>query len=212
MARILELAPQPARPELQAGDTLVQVLARPLRQSGIDRSIERDDPLRHTPRRRDHDRHHGARIEEEHLDMTHGRRLERRRRDERQLTRDLREHLRGRLENGVDLAPEVGEIEREQARPRVLARQQLRRIELVALFRRDPARGGVRVRQQPTALELSQLVPHGRGGYAQPAELDEVPGAHRLPARHILLDHEREQAALALRESCRKIRRHLQEL
>ena len=143
--------------------------------------------------------------------MTHGRRLERRRRDEGELTGEPREHLRRRLEDGIDLAPKLGQVEREQARPRVLAGQQLRRIELVALLGRNPAGRSVRMRQQPLALELRQLVAHGRRRDAQPTALDEVPGADRLAARHVLLHHEREQLALALRESCRRIRRHLQE-
>src|SRR6184192_3950035 len=46
-ARILEPLSQLVRARLQAGDGVVQVLARPVREPGIDRLGERVDALRH---------------------------------------------------------------------------------------------------------------------------------------------------------------------
>ena len=58
--------------------------------------------------RRDHDDHHDVRLEQEHLDVADRRRLERRRRDEREQPRHLREHLGRRLERLLDLGARGG--------------------------------------------------------------------------------------------------------
>ena len=67
------------------------------------------------------------------------------------------------------------------------------------------------MREEPPALELRKLVAHRRGRNAQAPALDEVPRADRLAGRDVLLDHEREQLALAVAEIRDWIRGHLQE-
>ena len=67
------------------------------------------------------------------------------------------------------------------------------------------------MREEPPALELRKLVAHRRGRNAQAPALDEVPRADRLAGRDVLLDHEREQLALAVTEIRDWIRGHLQE-
>src|SRR5881396_34368 len=106
--------------------------------------------------------------------MTHRRRLERRRGDEGELTSYTREHLCRRLERRVDLTTQLREVEWERARPRILAREQLSRVEPVALLRRNPAGRRVWVREQASPLELGELVPHSRRRDVQLAALNEV--------------------------------------
>ena len=151
-ARVFELAPQPARPELEPGHPLVQVLARPLREAGVDGVIERHDPFGDAAGRGDDDGHHRARVEQQDLDVPHRRRLERRRGHQRELTGDTREHLGRRLERRVDLAAQLGEVERERAGARILTREQLVRVEAVALLGRNAAGRCVRMREQILAL------------------------------------------------------------
>ena len=210
-ARVLELAPEPARPELEPGYPLVQVLARPLREPGVDGVVERHDPFGDAAGRGDDDRHDRARVEQQDLDMPHRRRLERRRGHERELTGYPREHLGRRLEGRVDLTAQLGEVERERPRARILPGEQLVGVEAVALLGRNAARRRVRMGEQASRFELRELVAHGRRRHAQLAALHEVPRADGLAGRYVLLDHEREQLALSSRESCCWIRGHLQE-
>ena len=61
-ARVLQLAPETARAHLQSGDALVQILACPFGEPGVNGVVERDDALRNTARGSDHNRHHRARV------------------------------------------------------------------------------------------------------------------------------------------------------
>ena len=115
-AGLVEAAAQPAAAELEAGDAVVQVLRRPVDEAGVDGLAEAEDPLRDAAGRGDHDDHHDLRLEQQHLDVAHGRRPERRRRDEREQPRQLGEHLGRRLQRGVDLVARGRQVERE-ARP-----------------------------------------------------------------------------------------------
>ena len=173
--------------------------------------VERHDPFGDPSGRGDHDRHHGAWVEQQDLDVTHRRRFERRRRHEGELTSYTREHLRRRLEHRIDLTAQLGEVERKRAGPRVLPREQLGRIEAIALLGRHPSGRRMRMGEQALPLELGELVAHGRRRDIQLGALHEVPRSDRLAGRDVLLDHERKQLALSRRESCRRIGGHLQE-
>src|SRR4029077_19511445 len=98
-----------------------------------------------------------------HLDVADEGRLERRRRHECELTGYTREGVGRRLEGGVDLSPQLREVEREDARPLILSGKDAARIQPVTLLGRDPPGGRVRMREEPPALELRKLVAH-RGG------------------------------------------------
>ena len=60
------------------------MLVRPRRETGVDRIVVFEDALRDAAAGRDHHNHHRARLEHEDLDVADGRRVERRRGDERQ--------------------------------------------------------------------------------------------------------------------------------
>ena len=143
--------------------------------------------------------------------MAHGGRLERRCRHQREHVSHSRENFARRLERRVDLAPEVREPEREGARPRVLAREELVGVEPVALLRGDPARRRVRVRQETLGLELGQVVAYGRGRNEQPGALDERARADGLSRRHVFLNDASEDVPLPRRELACPVRHHLQE-
>ena len=132
--------------------------------------------------------------------MPHGRRLEGRRRYERDQARHLRERLGGGLECRLDLVPRRAEIERKNRRSRSLALEQAVDVVAVAPVRRNPARRGVRVREQPEPLELGKLVADGRRRDAYPRPLDEVLGADGLARGNVLLDDADQDLPLALRE------------
>ena len=86
--------------------------------------------------------------------MPHGRRLERRGRDECEQPRDAREHLRRHLQRGIDLAPQRGQVEREGADTRIVVVEQLVRVEPIAPLGGDAPGRRVRMREQPAGLEL----------------------------------------------------------
>ena len=96
------------RPELNADQLLVQVLARPVGEARVDRLVERRQPLAHRAGRRDHDDHDDLRLEQQHLDVPHRLGLEGRSRNEREQVRRLGEHLGRRLQGRFDLAPGFG--------------------------------------------------------------------------------------------------------
>ncbi len=102
------------------------------------------------------------RLEQQDLDTADSHTLERRRRDEREQMRHLREHVGRRLERSLDLALRVAKVERKRRRPRLEALQQPVRVVPVSLLGGHTARRRVRMREQAEALELGELVPHGR--------------------------------------------------
>src|SRR5439155_10436728 len=62
---IVELPTECTCSELQSRELVVQVLGRPVRESGIYRMGTREDPLRDSTGRRDHDEHGDLRLQEE---------------------------------------------------------------------------------------------------------------------------------------------------
>ena len=172
---IVELSSQRAGSEPGARNALVEELLGPARQPAVDRVLRLEEPLRDAPRRRDHHHHHDARLQDEHLDVSHHCRLERRRRDEREETSRLREHLRGRLQCRVELVPHRREVEREAPRPPLDRSHELLRVDAVAALRRDAPRRGVRMGEQAEPLELGELDPDGRRGGVDAGAHDERP-------------------------------------
>jgi len=158
---VVEAAPKQTRPELQTGDGLVQVVARPLREPRVHRLGEVEEPLRHAAGGRDHDDHHELRLQQQDLHVPHVRRFQRGRRDEREQPRHLGEHLRRRLQRRLDLGARRREVEREGRRLRLESPEQLVGVMAVALLGRHASCGRVRMREQPEALQLRQLGPDG---------------------------------------------------
>ena len=124
--------------------------------------------------------------------------------------RRAREDVARRLERGVDLAPELREVERERPRPRLLARQQCLGMQAIRELGRDAAGRRMRVGQQPARLEFRELVPDRRRGDLQACALDQVVRADRLAGGDVLLDHAREDLALARGQADYGITCHLQ--
>ena len=207
---IVEAAAQERRPELEAGHRLVEVLARPLREPGIDRIVEVEEPLRHAARGGDHHDHHELRLQEQHLDVHDRRRLERRRGHEREQPRHLREHLRRRLQRRLDLAARRVQVERELGRLRREPVQQLVGVVAVAALGRHAAGGGVRMRQQAERLELGELGAHGRRRRGEPAALDERLRADGLATGNVRLDDAAQDFLLARTQL--QLHAHLQQL
>ena len=209
-ARFLERAAHCVRAQAEAGEPLVQILAAPLRQAAVDLVLERNHAFRDASGRRDHDRHNGAGIEQQDFDVLHRRRLELRRRHEREHVGRARQHLAGRLECGIDLALKLGQVERERVRACLLPRQELVGVQPVRALRRHTAGRRVWMCEQPPRLELGELVSDGGRGHAQAGPLDEIARADRLAGGDVLLDHECEQVALAGSQADCRIRGHLQ--
>ena len=86
-----------------------------------------------------------------------------------------REHLARRLEGRIDLAAQLGQVERERLGPGLLPGEELVGVQAVGPFGRDAAGRRMRVREQAARFELGELVADGRGGDAEPAALDERP-------------------------------------
>jgi hypothetical protein len=179
-------------------------------QTAVDLVLERDHAFRDASGRGDDDRHHGAGIEQQDFDVLHRRRLEVGRRHEREHVGRARQHLARRLECRIDLAPELRQVERERVRARFLPRQQLVRMQPVGALGRDAAGRRVRMREQPSRLELGELVSDRGRRHAQSGTLDEIARANGLSGGDVLLDHEREQVALARSQPECGIRGHLQ--
>ena len=107
--------------------------------------------------------------------MADGRRLERRRRDEREQPRHLRERLGRRLQRVLDLAAR----HRRGRAGRTAGRGSSRSssavgVEPVAALGRDAAGGRVRMREQPERLELGELGADGRRRERERRALDEA--------------------------------------
>ena len=105
--------------------------------------------------------------------MTHRCGFERRRGDEGEQARDLRQRLRRHLQRLVDLGTLRRELECEPGRSSLLSREQRIDIDPVAGLGRHAARRGMRMREQAEPLELGELGTHGRGGHTDAAPLDE---------------------------------------
>ena len=133
----------------------------------------------------------------QHLDVTDDRDVDRGRRDEREQAGRLGERLGRLLERGLELVAHRGEIERERRRAPLDRVDELLRVEVVAALGRHASRRGVRMREQPEALELGQLAADGRRREIEAAPVDERLRAHGLTARHVLLDDEPQNLALS---------------
>jgi hypothetical protein len=116
---VVEAPAEQRRAELQAGDGFVQVVVRPQRKAGVDRVVEVEEPLRDAAGGRDDHDHHELGLQEEDLHMPDVRRLERRRRDEREQARHLREHLGRGLQRRLDLGARRSQVEWEGGRLRL---------------------------------------------------------------------------------------------
>ncbi len=198
--RIGEALAQQSRPEREPSDSFVQVFARPAREARVDGAGEAKDALGDPAGGRDHDDHHDIGLQAQHFDAVHGRGLERRRGDECEQMRDLRQHLRRRLQCGVDLAADGRQVERKRTRPRLEAFEDGARIDAIAALGRHASGGGVRVRKQTVGFQSCELVAHGRRRHAHVGALDERLRADRLPRRDVVLDDEAQDAALAIGE------------
>ena len=150
---VVDALAERARTERQSGDAFVQILAGPLSEAGIDRTFERDDALRHSACRRDHDDHHDVGLQHQHLDVTDRRRLERRRGDEREQPRHLRQHFGRRLQRRIDLVPHGGQVEWKCARSRLEPLEHAAGEKAVAAFGRDAACRRVGMGQESQRLE-----------------------------------------------------------
>ena len=192
----LEPAPDDAGAETLADELLLQVLAGPGDEARIDRLVEPEDPLRHAARRRDHDDHHARRLEREHLDVPDRRGLERRRRDEREQPRRVREHVGRRAQRLLDLVAHRAKVDAEPVGSPLERVDELVGVDAVAALRRRSTGGRVRVRQQPERLELGELAAHGRGRDAEAGALDEHARSDRLARRDVLLDDPPQDLAL----------------
>ena len=124
--------------------------------------LELEDPLRDAPGGGDHDDDHDPRLELEHLDVPHRRRLERRRRDEREQVSRVGERLRRASQRLLQLVPHRGQVERERRRPSLDHPDELLRVEAIAALGGDAPCGRVGMHQEPDRLELGELAPNGR--------------------------------------------------
>jgi hypothetical protein len=113
--------------------------------------------LRHPARRGDDHHHHHLRLEQQHLDVADLRRLERRRRDERDQRGHLREHLGRDPKRRIDLVSDARQVDREHLRRERLLQQRLG-VEPVARVGRHPPGRRVGMIEQTLRLERGQLI------------------------------------------------------
>ena len=199
-ARLVERELDRARAEARADDPLVQILGRPGDEARVDGLGERVAHVRDAAGRRDDDDHDDGRLEQQHLRVPQRRRLQRRRRDEREQARHLREHLGRRLQRFRDLRVLARDAERELGPSRLRSGQERVDVEAVARLGGHAPGRGVRVREQAEALELGELVADGRRRDVEAGTLDERLRADGLAGGDVLLHHPPQDVALALRE------------
>jgi hypothetical protein len=208
---VLEAALQEACAELQSRDRLVQVVARPLGEAGVDGIVEVEEPLGDAAGRGDDDDHHELRLQEQDLDVSHPGRLERGRGDEREQPRHLGEHLGRRLQRRLYLGARRRQVEWEGRRVRLESPEELVGVVAVPTFGRHAPRGRVGVREQPEILQLRKLRADGRRRDAEVGALDERLRADGLPRAHELLDDATEDLPLPFAQ-LHRFRLHLQEI
>ena len=102
--RVVQARVQQARPEAHAGQALVEVLPGPRGQARVDRAVEGEHALAHAAGGGDDDDHQHPRLQQEHLDVAHRGRVDRRGGDDRQQVGDLRQRLGRHAHRLVDLA------------------------------------------------------------------------------------------------------------
>ncbi len=198
--RRLEPPAQRARAEPLADDTLVQVRGSPGHETGVGRRVEPEHPLRDAAGRGDDDDHEARRLQDEHLDVANRRRLQRRRRDQREQPRRPREHLRRRAERALDLVAHRAQVEPDRRRPSLQRLHELLRIQAVPALGGHASRGRVRVAEQAEGLELRELAAYRRRRHFEPGPLDERARPDWLPRGDVLLDDEAQDLPLAGRE------------
>ena len=197
---VVEPSPQAVAAQLEPGGSVVEVFRGPVGEHRVDGLGEAVDPLRDATRGRDHHHHHRVRLQQQHLDMANGRASERRRGDEREQARQLRQHVGRRLQRGVDLAARGTEVQREALRTRIEPLEQAVGVVAIAALGRDPTGRRVRVCQQPAGLELRELGPDRGRGDNQARSRNERARADGLARRDVRLDHAAQDLALALGE------------
>jgi predicted transcriptional regulator len=127
------------------------------------------------------------------------RRLDRRRGDQRQQVRELRELLGRRPHRLVDLAPHVGELHRLARRGQRPALQQLVDVAPVTAVGRHAPRRGVRMLEQAQLLEPRQLGAHCRRAPRHVVPVGEPARADRMVEVGVALDDLVEEELLASR-------------
>ena len=185
-------------PTFMPDELLVQVRGGPVDQSGVDRAAEREDALRHAAGRGDDDHHQHLRLEREHLDVADRRSADRRRGDDRQQVRDLRQRLRRHAHRLVDLAPHQRQLQLGLA---LAARRQqaIDEVAVAGVGRHAPG-GGVRMRQQTLLLEHGELVADRRRPAGDVGVGGERLRRHRLVGGVEAVDDFPEQQLLTRRE------------
>ena len=114
--RIGEAGVQLARAEAEAGELLVEELRRPRDEAAVDGRRERQHALGDAAGRGDDHDHHDLRLQQQHLDVADRRGVQRRRGDDREQVRDLRQRLGRGPHRLVDLAAGQLELERDALR------------------------------------------------------------------------------------------------
>jgi hypothetical protein len=198
--RPLEALAQEVRSEPKPRDLLVQILPGPVRKTGVDRPLELEHAFADRAGRGDHDNHHHPLLQEQHLDMTDGGRLDGRCRDQRQQPRQIRQDLSRRLERRLDLSASRGQVERERPRPALEALEQPVHVVPVAGLGGYAPRRRVWMREQAARFELGELAADGRRRDFKTGRLDEPSRARGLPRRYVFLDDAKKDLALTLGE------------
>ena len=198
--RVFQSAAQTLRTEPQADDLLVEIRPHPVDEPGINGVVELEQSLRHRSRRCDDDRHHDVRLNKKYLHVAHSGCLDGRCGHERQQSRELREHVRRRLERRLQLAARLCELERKRRRTRLEALEQAVGEEPIAVLRGHAAGRSVRMREQALPLELGELAAHPRRCDGKPRPLDERLRRDPLAGRDVLHHNETEELTLSLCE------------
>jgi hypothetical protein len=123
--------------------------------------------------------------------------LDRRRRDQREQVRDLRELLGGSAHGLVHLPAHGAQLHGPARHRQVALGEQLVDVEAVAAVGGHAPGRGVRVVEQAGLLEPGQLGAHGRGPPGHVALLGDPLGADRLVQLHVGLDERSQDEALA---------------
>ena len=186
--------------DLLAGQALVQVDAGEVGEALVDRAFDAKDAFGDVARGGDHDDHHDVRLQGEHLDVAHGCRGQRWRRDDGQQLGRARQGF-GRLFEGiVDLAADADRIEGQGARVVVLLDDRVDVVAVAGVGRHAPGRR-VGMVEQAQVLERRQVVADGRGRDAERVRLEQELGPDRRARGDELLDHRSQDELLSGRQS-----------
>jgi hypothetical protein len=196
--RVGQLRVDHPRADAHAAQLLVEVAACPVDQPRVERTLVRDQALRHAARGGDDDDRRQLRLQRQELDVLDRRGGDRRRGHDRQQVRDLRELFGGGAHRLVDLAPrdlEAHRIGRHGQRARL---EHLVDVPSVAAVSRLAPGGCVRMPQEPYLLQARKLGAHGRRSPRDVGLRGEPLRADRLASCDMCHDHLLEQEALSL--------------